>query len=120
MKARLELGYWTFGGKKGYEMVKDPMHGKLAVPDGKDSLLLKKALEGFASGVYVRKIDACRYLVEKRFWKNQPPEKYIDKFTGFLQDPFYAGFIEYPEWNVSRREGHHRAIISLETFEKNQ
>ncbi len=120
MKARLELGYWTFGGKKGYEMIKDPVHGKLAVPDGKDSLILKKALEGFASGVYIRKIDACRYLVEKGFWKNQSPEKYIDKFTGFLEDSFYAGFIEYLEWGVLRRKGHHKAIISLDTFEKNQ
>ena len=71
MKARLELGYWPFGGKKGYQIVKDPLHGKLAVPYKKEAGPLKEALEGFATGVFVRKIDACRFLVSKKFWSKQ-------------------------------------------------
>lgn len=119
-KARLELGYWPFGGKKGYQIVKDPIHGKLAIPYKKEAGPLKEALEGFSTGVFVRKIDACRFLVKKKFWSGQSPEKYIDKFSSILHDPFYAGYIEYKSWEVERRLGHHKGIISIETFEKNQ
>jgi site-specific DNA recombinase len=116
MKSRLELGYWTFGSKKGYTIVKQSEHGKIAVPND-DGKILAQAIEGFANGIYVRKIDVCKFLVEKGFWTKQIPERYIDKLTYLLKDSFYAGFIEYPEWEVSRRVGKHMGIISLETYE---
>lgn len=119
-KARLELGYWAFGAKKGYEMKKHPMHGKLSVPKQPEATYLKEALEGFANGRFLHKVDACRYLVEKGFWKKQKPERYIDKFTLLLRDPFYVGYIEYPMWEVERRKGHHKGIISLEVFDQIQ
>ncbi len=117
-KARLDLGYWPFPSKRPYKMVKDPIHGnilKLQYPEADD---LKQALEGFADGTFVRKIDACRFLVEKGFWKEKrSPEKYIDIFTKLAEDPLIAGYIEYKPWDVSRRKGHHETLISLETFE---
>ena len=119
MKARLEQGYWPFRHRKGYNIVKDPRHGKIAVPDNKEAPLLKAALEGFASGIFVRRIDACKFLSKKGFWPNRSPEKYIDKFVGFARDPFFAGYVEYPQWEVRRCVGKHQAIISMETFEKN-
>lgn len=117
MKARLEAGYWTFGTKKGYDMVKHPGRGKVAVPNKEGLEMLKPAMEAFASGELVRKIDVCRYLVEKGFWKKQPPDKYIDKMTDLFSDPFYMGDIEYPVWGVGRRKGQHEGIISAETFD---
>lgn len=116
-KARLELGYWAFGSKKGYRMVKDPLHGTLAVPDEIEAPLLKIALEGFAHGKFVRKIDVCIFLLENNFWKGVAPERYIDNLTTILKDPFYAGFIDYPAWEVPRRRGHHKGIISEEVFQ---
>ncbi len=118
-KARLELGYWAFGSKKGYTMTRNSEHGTLSVPN-KDGEILKEALEGFATGRFIRKMDVCKFLVEEGFWKKQSPEKYIDKVTQIIKDPFYAGFIEYPVWEVSRRPGKHQGIISAETFELNQ
>lgn len=119
-KARLDAGYWPFGGKKGYVIIKDPIHKKIATPHPTEAQLLKEALEGFSTGIFVRRIDACKFLRENGFWQNQRPEKYIDKFSEFVRDPFYAGFIAYPKWEVSRRIGKHQGIISLETFERNQ
>jgi len=116
MKSRIEQGCWTFGSKKGYTMVKSIEYGKICVPN-EEGLILKQALEGFANGSFIRKVDACRFLVEKGFWSKQKPERYIDKLTNILKDSFYAGYIEYPKWEVSRRLGKHEAIISLETFE---
>ena len=115
--ARLEKGYWAFGSKKGYQMVAHPIHGKVSVPKEPEASFLKEAIEGFANGKFVHKVDACRFLVEKEFWKKQKPERYIDKFTDFLKDSFYAGFIEYPEWEIERRNGYHDGIISVGTFD---
>ena len=120
MKARMELGYWAFNSRRPYKMIKDPMHGKVLKPQYPEAQLLKEALEGFASARFVRKIDACRFLVEKGYWTGQSPEKYIDKFAEFLRDSFFAGFIEYPKWDIERRNGHHEALIDLDTFERNQ
>ncbi len=115
-KSRLELGYWAFGSKKGYKQTKDPLHGTLSIPT-KESEILREALEGFAMGRFQRKIDVCRFLVEKGFWKKQRPEKYIDKFTAVARDCFYMGDIEYLPWEVSRRKGKHQGIITLEVFD---
>lgn len=119
MQARLNAGYWAFGVKRGYIMNKDSIHGKLCIPNGNEAKLLKEALEGFSNGVFIRKIDACKYLVEKGFWKLEP-KKYVWLFEKMLKDPFYAGYIEYLKWDVARRLGQHKGIISNETFELNQ
>ena len=118
-KARLELGYWAFGSKKRYTKTRSPEHGTISISN-QEGEILKEVLEGFANGMFVHKVDACKFLLEKGFWKKQSPEKYIDKFTNILRDSFYAGFIEYPVWEVTRRMGKHKGIISLETFEFNQ
>ena len=92
MKARIENGYWAFGTKRGYKIIKDPIHGKLSVLNGNDAKLLKEALEGFATGVFVRKMDACKYLVEKGFWKLEP-KRYVYLFDKMLRDVFFAGYL---------------------------
>jgi site-specific DNA recombinase len=114
-KARLEAGYWSFGAKKGYTMVKDPQHGKLSVPN-KESAILKEGLELFAMGTLQRKVDLCKFLVDRGFWKNQYHSAYINKVSEILENPFYMGDIEYSRWEVSRRKGHHQGIISEETY----
>ena len=116
-KARLELGYWAFGTKRGYEMLQDPVHGKLLTALEPDASILKEAFEGYANGRFLHKVDACSFLVEKEFWTKQKPERYIDKLTYMLEDPLYAGFIDYPVWEVERRKGHHKGIISIEVFD---
>ena len=118
-KARLEKGYWAFGSKSGYQQTKDNLHGMLSIPNKKGLEILKPAMEMFAIGTLARKIDVCEYLVGKGFWgeATQRPEKYIDKVTKMFKDPFYAGYVEYIQWEVSRRKGHHEGIISLEIFD---
>ena len=118
-KSRLELGYWAFASKKGYKQAKNPEHGTLSIPT-LESKILKEVLEGFSLGRFQRKIDACKFLVEKEFWTKQKPEKYIDKFTKIARDCFYVGDIEYLQWEVSRRKGKHQGIIDIRTFNLNQ
>ena len=83
---------------------------------------MKPALESFATGNLLRKIDVCKHLIEKNFWNEKNPDKCIDDLTEILIDPFYAGDIEYMKsgWDVTRRKGKHEALISLETFDRIQ
>ena len=118
-RARLEAGYWAFGSKKGYKMSKDPVHGKISIPNEPEATLLKTAMEGFSTGIFIRPVDACKYLVEQGLW-DRKPERYTEKFINYLRDPFYAGYIEYLAWEVTRREGKHTGIVSIETFNLNQ
>jgi site-specific DNA recombinase len=119
-QARLRNGYWAFCAPLGYKKIKDPIHGTIDIPT-KDSEFIKEALEGFANRRFPNKIDAVRYLQEKGIISNnQHPNKGIVTFTNLLKNPFYAGFIEFPKWEVERRKGHHKEIIDIETFEKNQ
>lgn len=119
MEARLRRGYWCFGQKKGYSIVKTAEHGKLLVPNA-DGRLLREGLEGFASGRFVRRIDLYRFLVERGFWPGQAPGKYIAYLTTFLRDPFYCGDIEYLPWGVERQPGRHEALISRDVFARIQ
>jgi len=119
MGARMEAGYWPFGGKKGYDIVKDPGHGKLCRPNN-EGQILREGLEAFASRILLRKIDLCRYLVERGVWRTSVPERFLDKVAQILQDPFYAGYLEYPRWQVERTKGKHEALISLGTYERIQ
>ncbi len=117
--ARLEKGYWPFTALRGYEMVKDPVHGKISKPN-KGARILAEALEAFSTGNLLRPIDACQFLIDRGVWKRKSAARYVDDFKAMAQSCFYCGDIEYLPWGVSRRPGHHEGIISRETYELNR
>lgn len=117
MSARLALGYWSFGRKRGYDMVIDPLHGKLAVPN-EDGAVIRVALEGFASGKFRTQTEVAQYFAELNFWKKgKSPNRLVSNVKDILTDPFYCGEVEYPPWEISRRKGRHEGLISKETYE---
>lgn len=116
-KARLEKGYWPFFPPPGYSHHKTSVHGKLLVPNAK-ALLIKECFEGFALGRFREQSDVQRFLQSRNFLEDKPI--YLEYVKRMLRRIVYAGYIEYPEWNVERIKGHHEAIISLETYEKVQ
>lgn len=115
-KARLEKGYWPFYHPPGYKQTKHPLHGKLLVPNEPKASIIKEALEGFASGRFQEQVDVQRFLQKKDFCDGRPV--YLETVKRLLERAIYAGYIEYPEWEVARRTGYHEALISLETHEK--
>jgi len=118
--ARLERGYWAFGAPKGYTQIKDVVHGMLLTPNEPDFSLIKEALEGYASGRFQTQQEACHFLTKSEY-KGKDKKIYLTHFKERLaQQIVYAGYIEYPKWEVSRRKGHHKEAISLGTFEKIQ
>ena len=119
-RARLMLGYWGFCAPLGYEKLTDPIHGELDVPTAK-SQYIKEALEGFASNRFVNKIEIAKFLQKHKVISDkQDPAKATGTVTYMLKNVFYAGYIEFPKWEVERRLGHHEAIIDLNTYNKIQ
>lgn len=116
MEARLLAGYWPFSKKRGYDMIRIPGHGKVAQINKLGYEVIKPALEGFASGNLPRKMDVARFMVERGMWEGKEPVRCLDHVSGMLEDPFYAGFIEYEPWGVSRRKGEHKGLIEPDTF----
>lgn len=111
-KARLEKGYWAFNPPPGYVSKNDQVHGKLLHPT-KDAKLIKEAFEGFESGRFLTQTEIKNFLNENKF---RGKNNYVETVDRLLTRPIYAGIIEYPEWEVEARDGHHKPIISKETF----
>lgn len=120
-KARLERGYWPFYPPPGLTHKKDSVHGKLLVPEEPHALILREALEGYASGTLNEQMDVVRFLQAKGFTnRNGKKLQYVTQVRRLLSRPIYAGYIEYEEWEITRRKGHHEGLISVETYERIQ
>ncbi len=121
MKARLERGYWTFDVPPGLKYINDPVHGKILVADEPKASIIRKALEGFADNTFPNRVDVQAFL-ESRGFLHRERHKYVglEQVNRILKRVLYSPCIEYPHWGISRRKGHHQALISLETFEKIQ
>jgi site-specific DNA recombinase len=114
-KARIERGYWPFYPPPGYTQIKDLIHGKLLTPNHKADMA-REALNGFASGRFQEQVDVQHFLQKMDFREGKPV--YLEYVKRLLIRVIYAGYIEYPKWEVSRRKGHHEGLISLLTYEK--
>ncbi|MCX6712507.1 MAG: recombinase family protein, partial [Candidatus Vogelbacteria bacterium] len=117
-KARLEAGYWTFFHPPGYVAKKVPGHGKVLFPKNPEAKILKEALEGYASNRFMQLTDVLKFLIRKRFIKNDGKNHLQRVIELFKRAAIYAGYIEYLPWEVSRREGHHKSLISRECLVK--
>lgn len=111
-KARLEKGYWAFTSPRGYSMSRDPIHGQLLKKKEPYASIIKEALEGFASGRFENQIDVQKFLQLNNY------RRYVslDTVKRILTNPLYAGYIEYKDWDVTRRVGHHEPLITSDTF----
>ncbi len=117
-KARLERGYWSFFPPPGYKSKKTLLHGKILMRNEPRASIIKEAFEGYASDRFMEQIDVQKFLQDRDYMNGKPI--YLHLVRRLLTRVIYAGYIEYPDWDVSRRLGHHEPIISLETFEKVQ
>jgi DNA invertase Pin-like site-specific DNA recombinase len=117
MKARVERGYWCFYPPTGYEYRKDKDHGKLIFPIHPIADIIGEGLTAFAEDRLVDQSDLIKFLRSKNVHNILgKKEIYFEFVKRLLTEPLYAGIIEYPEWGVSQRRGHHRAIISEATY----
>jgi len=118
MKARLEMGYYPFPALPlGYKHKKVTVSSNSVVtPTEPEASVVKEVLEGYASGRFLEQIDVQKFLRESGIKGNRPI--HLEQVKRILvQSLFYAGYIEYKDWEVSLRKGQHEAIIDLATHE---
>ncbi len=123
MKARIERGYWCFMAPCGYEYQKDKEHGKLLVPIKSIASVLSEGLNAFAENRLLSQTDLMNYLISKNFHVligRNSKQVNFDLIKRLLTEPLYAGIIEFDKWEITKRPGHHKAIISEETYYKIQ
>lgn len=118
MQARMESGYWTFCWPLGYFSKNEASHGKVGYCYPEQKEILKEALEGFASKRFATHKAMQDFLQSKSYYRfTKGKEVHPQIVTRILnRASFYAGFIEYEWWDISRRKGHHEAIISEDTL----
>lgn len=119
-KARLEKGYWSFGFPPGLKTIKHPIHGKLLIPNEPIASIFKSAIEEFRDRRLLTQLDIVEYVNSQ--YRNNGIDKKISLHGVqlMLTKILYAGYIEFPKWDVSRRKGVHEGLISLETYEEVQ
>ncbi len=121
MRARVMNGYWPFACPVGFRYERVSGRGKMLVRNEPLASIVQEALEGFASGRFQIQAEVKRFLESfPEFPKDGKGEVRYQQVTDMLSRIIYAGYIESPDWDVSLRQGHHKPIISLETFQKNQ
>ena len=121
MKARIERGYWCFTQPSGYEFKKDKEHGKILVPIRSISNIIAKGLIDYAENRLLGQVDLQRFFESQNLHKLIGSKKmYLQFVKRLLTESLYAGIVEYPEWGISKRKGHHKAIISEEVYDKIQ
>jgi len=114
-KACLERGYWPFRSLYGYTKIKTAL-GKVDEANEKNKYI-KELFEGFYSGRFQQFIDGARFLKETGVLRKAEDFRYIRTVQKILEEPFYAGFVEFPAWEVERRKGIHIETVSPELFE---
>lgn len=123
MKARVERGYWCFYPPTAYEYTKDKEHGKILTPIKPAASILADGLNAFADDRLLTQTDFLNFLRSKGFFTliGKDPKKVRLEFAKrLLTEHIYAGIVELKDWDIPRRKGHHKAIITEETFDKIQ
>ena len=120
MQARLECGIYCFSACPcGMEYKKTPEHGKLLHLKEPEASVIKTALEDFASDKLLRRTDVLNFCLENK--ERLKGRKINFNFVRrILSEITYAGYIEYPKWDVKRRLGFHQPLIDIETYDKIQ
>ncbi len=120
MRARVERGYWAFHPPTGYEFRKTSEHGKLLHPIESDKRALKKALEGFANGVFLTQEDVRKFLDGKIKTRAKDNKVHPSLVKRILTEILYTGYIEYPRWKIARLKAKHEGIIDIEIYDRIQ
>jgi len=115
MKARLEAGYWTFNSHciPGYKRQDTSSRDWVLVRQEPEASIIQEAFERFADGRLLEQVDVARFLEARGFSK----KVYVSEVKRLFERSLYAGYVEYAQWGVERREGKHEAIVSKEVYE---
>lgn len=112
MKSRLEEGYWVFQAPLGYKFALDGKNKVMVKSEANP--FVKEGLEKLSAGLLKNVKEYYLYLND-RLPKVSQSQAYKS-----ITDVKYAGYLEFPAWEVPIIKAQHEATISLPTFEKIQ
>jgi len=117
MKARLEMGYWSFCMPLGLVNVKHPIHGRILAPREPFASIYKQAIEQYRDGV-LHTLDDVQEFVNRKYKEHNITHKMsLSNAKLMLTQILYAGYLEYKKWNVPLMKAKHEGFISIETYE---
>ncbi|MEM6973936.1 MAG: recombinase zinc beta ribbon domain-containing protein [Pseudomonadota bacterium] len=78
--------------------------------------------KGFAAGRLQSQAEVKRFLEAEPAFASRHPRGQIryEEVHRLLTRLHYAGYIEVPDWGVTRRKGHHQGLITLAEYERIQ
>jgi DNA invertase Pin-like site-specific DNA recombinase len=118
-KARLEAGFHAFIAPIGFKYEKAKGGGKVLVKDEPIASVITEMMEGFASSRIQSKAEAKLWLEENPdFPKGKSGKIGNNQVNKILNNPLYAGYIEYKPWGVTLRKGQHEGMVDYATFQK--
>lgn len=121
MSARVIGGYYPFTCPRGYLYKKVRGRGKMLFHNEPETSIIKEALEGYACGRFTTQEEVRRFLeAHPLFLKGKNATLSKNAVPAILKNAIYAGYVEAPCWNISRRKGLHEPIIDYATFLKIQ
>lgn len=121
MKARIEQGFWCFCPPTGYEYKKAREQGKVLTPIQPITDIIAEGLTDFAENRLKSQTDLRNFFESKNLYGLLGKKKIIlEHVKRMLTQPLYTGFVEHKDWNISKRQGHHKAIITEDIYDKIQ
>ena len=121
MKARMQSGYWIHNAPVGYKYAAEKGRGKLLVRDEPLASIVMEGFEGYATGRFETQAEVRRFFASHPdFPRNKTGIVTQQRVTDILINPLYTGFICSKTYGIDWLEGHHEALISLETFDQVQ
>ena len=113
-RMRLADGYWCLSAPLGYRSAGkgNPIEPNALAP------IVKEALEGFASGRFESAAEVKRFIEKQPEFitSRKSPVLGNGRADGMLCNVLYAGYIDYPKWEISLRKAKHEPLIDYETF----
>ena len=117
MRAALEQGRWTFVPPLGY-LNAPKWSGKSLAPDPDRAPLVTRAFEDFATGRFTKE-EVLETVTRLGLRTRKGLKLNPQSFGRMLTNRLYAGFVDVPEFGVSRR-GDFDSLVSEDTFHRVQ
>lgn len=118
MKAAIECGRWVHKAPLGYVNRVDASGKPTMVPDPRNSALIRKAFELFATGKYTKE-QVRRAVTDLGLKTLAGKEVSPQTFDRLVRNPIYSGWVEEKQWKI-RARGAFEALIDDETFDQVQ
>lgn len=123
MRARLEQGFWCFSLPLWYKYSTNSKWWKEILLDENNYKIIKSVLEKYANNELKTINDVARYLNKKwlKVWTIKNWKVYnANLVSRILQNILYSWYIEFPKWWIERIKANHKALISIQTYDKIQ